>query len=867
MEDQRGTETETMEVQSEATGEVIPSHNPLYPSPIQTFTFPQRQPPSTPSNTVAPRLRQEEVTATHTWSSETPEKPQPKRPRGRPRQYDVTDVIDLVACHHFKVSSTEAGELTDYFRGTKKDASKQTVERAAVEALLSFRFELAKKLARSKDLLFTIDGAGYKRGRDFIALKFGGVEDGQYWICTVGWIEKAGDGSARRYLSEFEKVLKNFNECQKKLNIHETQIYEFVSCTYDNTNLNTGEKGVLGVLVEERRQEEWKRANKEGKLPPLVTVGCLDHICDMASKQFTHHLKASASEQARKVTNLLKQIALMTTTHRREMENFWKGFKCELKMEAHSSFRYASIDEIARCLYSQFPLFVLWYIHAWSQLSPSSKEGLRLLADPEIQQLIKVRAIIADALLMTTMREAKQKTAREHVAAIRKYQDTIAEALQSPLSFVKSHKYSGKYAGVRERKEVNQFLQKYRSDRSEFEKKMDALQKSQNIPEKAIQVLKNLYTECAVLRTASQLDADPPGSKEIYDDLPTSAAPTVSAFLEKISAALSTHTKKTIKQISELDEDIRIEATNRTTERVIGQGENIISKGNAHMRGILVEARLIIQESEVDDIKSAVLQYSPQFNLHTEARKVLDGQPTRSELNEEEARTKRQKIDTADKKLSQGEYAMKQILSAFFLAINRLEGNRTSVTIEILRDYLIEKGGLASVQGLEKLKDYMEATVPYLLNFLASFLSSPTTESAPPIAVPSQVSQVQVFPVPVFSPPSFQIPTSDLVLYQDRSFPVEASSPLSLPAPSLPFLFTQEIPPTTQYKNPTTNLNFSNKMNVPPEQVSYYGGHKEYLNTLLDNVQQGVPVLPVQYASLAQMFTPVGVTGASNPIF
>ena len=56
-------------------------------------------------------------------------------------------------------------------------------------------------------------------------------------------------------------------------------------------------------------------------------------------------------------------------------------------------------------------------------------------------------------------------------------------------------------------------------------------------------------------------------------------------------------------------------------------------------------------------------------------------------------------------------------------------------------------------------------------------------------------------------------------------------------------------------------------MNVPPEQVSYYGGHKEYLNTLLDNVQQGVPVLPVQYASLAQMFTPVGVTGASNPIF
>jgi len=254
---------------------LMPSHDlsqPLMTSPdlsqpLLTKTKPIKWTDMTPNKMLQQQVK---IVPTQTiWVDETEIETLNPKERGRPRKVTEDTVIQLCNLMHHNVSSTSAGPILASVLGSPEyDVHRSTVDRASVTGLLSLKYALAFRVGVSRDLFFTSDGAGAKRGQDFIAMKIGGLleETEEVWIETAIWEERAGTLGAKEEVELLEKLWSELNDIQREQGWPVILLYHLESCVYDNATVNTGAINGVGARVQKARQKAWIAASKDAKI-------------------------------------------------------------------------------------------------------------------------------------------------------------------------------------------------------------------------------------------------------------------------------------------------------------------------------------------------------------------------------------------------------------------------------------------------------------------------------------------------------------------------------------------------------------------------------------------------------------------------
>lgn len=614
------------------------------------------------------------------WVRETPAIQATKKAVGKPATYNTDDHINMAICLHHRVSSNAAGKLLKDLGKATQVTNRTTVDRASVLVYLAVaRYDLATCMASSTQLLFTIDGSGTKRKRNFLTILFGGVDkEGKKWLCIADWVESES-GDAETEVNTIIKAVNEINKCQRKLEVPETKLYHFRSCTYDNASVNTGTQNGVGIRFEQLRKKAWEDdpSHPSGPLPLFLKIGCIDHIADLASSSFSNSLADSLNQNIKSFNFLLKQLAKLCHQHRPEINHFFATMTKKdvtLHMETHKEVRFVSLDEITRNTYFQWNLLVLWQVSYWDRLTSHQRETFYKMADPEILRLIKVRALVSEQITLKMM-SSGDLTAKTYKSFITRVLDQIEQALKDPTSFVNRGKL--KKSTLREdlTGHVAQLLEKAYTEHSHFEKK---LSKFAVLKEEASARLKQVYESFSLPEIKNRLEkqtmpafSSKTDTYNIFTDIPTSNKWSAT-YLTALRDSIIKHTTATLNTIKTLPEDDNffVLKANRATESKIGKGKYLLFH-NPHMRGLVMLSRLVIQETSVSDLRSCVSRYSVRFKLRKKARKLLDAQKPRSYYNEVAA--KKVEKRSPEKNLTDlSIIAKKQVASAYFVYLGRM---------------------------------------------------------------------------------------------------------------------------------------------------------------------------------------------------
>ena len=199
-----------------------------------------------------------------------------------------------------------------------------------------------------------------------------------------------------------------------------TCLHHIVSLTTDNTGSNTGINGVRGVLERERRLS-WEE-KKEGMYKPLFFSGCQDHIANLASTEFeqclidrTKYWKKDHFIDGKKHVS---SSALCHIVSRIRSNVFHRAFKAYVRhctgetatFSRFSETRYASINLLA-IQYLKWESFIMRFFYTCKLLlTEMDIKYLKILVNPEIKAIIKIRALFGLKILFPIMSLAKDSS-------------------------------------------------------------------------------------------------------------------------------------------------------------------------------------------------------------------------------------------------------------------------------------------------------------------------------------------------------------------------------------------------------------------------------------------------------------------------
>ena len=377
---------------------------------------------------------------------------EPPKKKGRPREYQEDERVKLAILASNGVSLDKAGFAFKLFQSDLKNcesiegASRDTVARSLVEVMLSIETEIAYRLSFSKSIYIACDCSGDKYQRNCFALKIGGLDtknQNNKWSFPIRLVELFGNGhTARAQCEVIQKCFYDLNVIQKKLDCHETKLYEIQLLVCDNTFSNIGENGVRGVL-NQLRKLEWQKESIEvqEKFPfaDLITKGCDDHISNIVSHEFEKRICQLTTNWS--MNHFLsvgkKHAATYSVIHvmKRLLGNpFRRPFRAFLKFHDVKSFhfvrvsetRFSSIDIISLTVYQYYGPIVMFLYLCRVKLTEQDLMVTQALLDPEILSIIKIRAVMASKVLLPFMETSNLLTNSEC------YQNYIKE-LQSQL--------------------------------------------------------------------------------------------------------------------------------------------------------------------------------------------------------------------------------------------------------------------------------------------------------------------------------------------------------------------------------------------------------------------------------------------------
>lgn len=290
-----------------------------------------------------------------------------------------------------------------------------TARRALVEYALCVKFVIAHLLSYSEDLFLGFDATSTYFNRNFLEIHVGGYNmlHKQLWIRPIAIVEfLPHDATTQTQL--IINAIQQLNDLQQQINTKITKLYNFISMSSDNENLNKGAlNGVITKLNQEQRRqyEEGKASGQEIVIPyrDLIEKGCSDHIINLISKEF--HRRIAALGKKWDMEELLPPQAsfsypnraawLAMRTYKRCGTGSWKGaFQgfCErlgnsISLSKVFSTRYLNVDLQLRSLYRYHQYFQVRYKSMQhSDITQKNHDDCKSLFDPDIQFITQLCA-------------------------------------------------------------------------------------------------------------------------------------------------------------------------------------------------------------------------------------------------------------------------------------------------------------------------------------------------------------------------------------------------------------------------------------------------------------------------------------------
>ena len=402
------------------------------PAPVEV----EKSPPK-PEDTCSPESRDRVI------SQESPKK------RGPPLKYDSLDRLKLALQAKLGISLGTAG-LSAAIQTSKsieeivaaKGASRHTVVQALAELAECLKFDLAKKLAHSTSLNVMLD-ATTDNARELLAIHFCGVGLTGKWKQAVGVLEISGHKAADQ-VTILHNVLIDLNTYQRKLKLKETKLYDVTSLTTDNTSSNTGEKGLKGLLEAERARLHKADACAE-PYKKLIFKGCEDHITHLAATEFEKRLVIRevswGRNQSVKSNRHISATALCHIVALLRSAKFKRGFRDYVRKNGgqkhanfprHSETRYASLCILA-LRYVQNEGFIILFLHEMkSLLTEQDLNAIKVMLQPEIAAITRVRALYAAHCLLPLMKRAASLPPSEFKAILTTTSTKMEEIARQP---------------------------------------------------------------------------------------------------------------------------------------------------------------------------------------------------------------------------------------------------------------------------------------------------------------------------------------------------------------------------------------------------------------------------------------------------
>lgn len=277
-----------------------------------------------------------------------------------------------------------------------------------------------------QSLVLAINGTTKGHRRSFLALRVGGIKDGEEWSVTVGVVEMVEGKTAKEQVRAIIELWEDIKSRQVRMGERVKEIYHIHGITFDNSADNRGVKG--GVWVELNRAREEKACEHGCTCKPLVEKGCGDHIMALCMKGWEREIARLAKDW--KATHLLppadtkSYLNRFTSTMKRLSRRFvdgpwagiWQGFVRLLDerptpVDRVTRVRFVSTDQMARHAYkwyththnhlpnhhlthqARYPYFYLWYAGLEPVLTEKDREDFAALTNPDIFHLMKISAI------------------------------------------------------------------------------------------------------------------------------------------------------------------------------------------------------------------------------------------------------------------------------------------------------------------------------------------------------------------------------------------------------------------------------------------------------------------------------------------
>jgi len=339
--------------------------------------------------------------------------------RGRKKLLTIEEEIKIaMAISRNKVSLRQSGHIFEMFGDFSKKISRPTATNALFSVSSLIRIHNAGIISRSCNLGLLMDGTSDIHQRCPIAVRIIGTEKDRKWTLPLGFREPL-DHKAQTQVSLILELLEEVNWISSRVFPQAQAIrpYHILSLGLDNTSSNVGEKGVRGLLDEERRKS-WEEDGYPGPCPPLIFVGCEDHLVNLISQDFekifvqdakergAHHLLISDKHRA---TDWVQFVTQKLT--RPPLRAAFKGFLREHEVKSFSfgrisDTRFAWRDLVAFNVFSNLDIILLFLGRYGHKLTELDKKRAIWILHPEVKTILAVRAAAAKSFLLPAMKAA-----------------------------------------------------------------------------------------------------------------------------------------------------------------------------------------------------------------------------------------------------------------------------------------------------------------------------------------------------------------------------------------------------------------------------------------------------------------------------
>ena len=106
-----------------------------------------------------------------------------------------------------------------------------------------------------QNINIALDGTTKGQSRSLLALRFGGVLNGEDWMATIGVLNLAGGKSAKEQAEIINNVWRDLKQQQQRMGVPQKELHQIQSISFDNAADNCGVKNGIRAELDQQRKE------------------------------------------------------------------------------------------------------------------------------------------------------------------------------------------------------------------------------------------------------------------------------------------------------------------------------------------------------------------------------------------------------------------------------------------------------------------------------------------------------------------------------------------------------------------------------------------------------------------------------------